>query len=329
MSKKIYLPFLTILFFSCSDYLPYSSARQTKSITDIPLKQSSENVDCFLNNQTPHKPFYKINIVEVTGTANASYDELIISLKNKAKQEGLDAVMILDKQQEIAYENLNQKIYLEDTTTAKYYRQLATAYQKLSAVGIKYAANINYLDTIVKTAAIELVCNNHKINGTIQFDFYGNPIAIDDNQLEKFYRDSIEPFDIARHNNSAVKDWQYKMNPLLTDEVDGFKKGAEGYETIIVKADEAVANKFYYKISDPVSNKVKKYTLVIERDAAKKITKKTLLQKSNIIWIEEIHYDKNIATGSKRYRVNNNKEEIIFTTINQFYSVNDLPKPLE
>ncbi|GAB2835398.1 hypothetical protein [Ferruginibacter profundus] len=328
MSKNIYLPFLSILFFSCSDYLPYSSARQTKSITDIPLKQSSENVDCFLNNQTPAKPFYKINIVEVTGTANASYDELIISLKNKAKQEGLDGVMILDKQQEIAYENLNQKIYLKDTTSATYYRQLATPYQKLSAVGIKYAANINYLDTIVKATAIEWGNNDHKINGTIQFDFYGNPVTSGTNLVEKFYSDSIEPFDITRHKNAAVKDWQYKMNPILTDEVAAFKKGAEGYETILAKADETVADKFYYKISDPLSGKVKKYTLVSETDAAKRITKKTLLQKSNVVWVEEIYYNKNIATGSKRYRINNNKEEIIFTTTNQFYSVNDLPTPL-
>jgi hypothetical protein len=328
MSKNIYLPLFTVLLFSCSDYLPYSAVHQTKSITDIPLKQSSDNVDCFFNNQTPAKPFYKINIVEVTGAANASYDDLIISLKNKAKQEGLDAVMILDKQQEIAYENLNQKIYLQDTTTAEYYRQLATPYQKLSAVGIKYAANINYLDTIVKTAVIEFRNNNYTTNGKINFDFYGNPTIIENSLLEKFYRDSIEPFDITRHRNSAVKDWQYKMNPILTDEVAAFKKGAEGYETIIVKADETVANRFYYKISDPVSNKIKKYTLVIERDTAKRIIKKSLFQKSNIIWLEEIYYDKNIMTGSKRYRINNSKEEIIFIMTNQFYSVNDLPKPL-
>jgi hypothetical protein len=327
MSKNIYLPLLAVLFFSCSDYLPYSAVHQTKSITDIPLKQSSENIDCFINNQTPAKPFYKINIVEVTGAANASYDDLIISLKNKAKQQGLDAVMILDKQQEIAYENLNQKINVKDTTV-NYYQQLATPYQKLSAVGIKYAANINYLDTIVKTAAIELENNNYKTTGIIKFDFYGNPVAMDNNQIEKFYSDSIEPFDIARHNNAAVKDWQYKMNPVLTNAVAAFKKGAAGYETIIVKADETVANKFYYKFSDPASNKVKKYTLIIEKDAAKRITKKTLAQKNNIIWVEEIYYDKNITTGSKRYRINNNKEEIIFTTTNQFYSVNDLPKPL-
>jgi len=128
MSKNIYPLFIAALFFSCSSYLPYSGANQAKSITDIPLKPSAANIDCFFNNQNPAKPFYKVNIVEVTGAANVSYDELLISLKNKAKQQGLDGVIILDKQQEIGYVNLNEKITVKDTSV-NYYRQLATPYQ--------------------------------------------------------------------------------------------------------------------------------------------------------------------------------------------------------
>lgn len=97
MIKNIYPLFFSVLFFSCSNYLPYSGAKQVKSITDIPLKATAGNIDCFFNNQIPNKPFYKIKITEVTGSANASYDELIISLKNKAKMEGLDAVIIMTR----------------------------------------------------------------------------------------------------------------------------------------------------------------------------------------------------------------------------------------
>ena len=328
MSTKIYPLFVAALFFSCSDYLAYSDANQTKSITDIPLKQSAANIDCFFNNQTPAKPFYKVNIVEVTGAANASYDELIISLKNKAKAEGLDAVMILDKQQEIAYENFNGKIDVKDTSV-NYYRQLATPYQKLSAVGIKYAANINYLDTIVKTTSFTFNGNKAETNGIINFDFYGNPVTIVNQQLGNFYWDSIEPFDISRHLHTVVKGWQYKMDAILTDEVAAFKKGANGIESVIAKIDENNTNKFYYKIANPAQNKNTKYTLKFEKDATGRIAKKTLYQKDKILWVEEIYFDKNITTGYKRYRINNNKEEIIFTATNQFYSVNDLPKPLQ
>ena len=325
MSKNIYPLFITAVFFSCSNYFPYSGANQPKSITDIPLKQTAGNIDCFFNNQVPAKPFYKVNIVEVTGAANVSYNDLIFSLKNKAWQQGLDGVMILDKQQEIGYENLNEKITVKDTTV-DYYRQLATPYQKLSAVGIKYAENINYLDTIVKTTTFEF--SDSRMSGVINVDFYGNPAIGANRKLNNFYWDSIEPFDIARHRNAAVKDWKYKMNDILTDEVAAFKKGTDGFETVTVKTDENDAGKFYYKLQDPVQSKIKKYTLKIEKDMAGRITRKTLYQKSNIIWVEEIYYSKNITTGYKRYRLNNNKQEIIFTATNQFYSVNDLPEPL-
>ena len=327
MSKNIYLPFIAVLFFSCSDYLPYSTSGQTKSITDIPLKQSAENVDCFFNNQVPSKPFYKVNVVEVTGEANTSYDELIVSLKNKAKAEGLDAVMILDKQQEIGYENLNQKIYVQDTFN-RYYKQLAIPYQKLSAIGIKYAENITYLDTIVKSTAFEFSDNDKKNKAAINFDFYGNPIMGKDIAFNNFYNDSIEPFDINRHLLSKIKGWKYRTDDVVTEKVTGFKNEINDIPVVNAMADENDPNKFYYKLLDPSTNKTKKYTLKIEKDGSGRIVKKTLYQKEKIYWIEEIYFDKNITTGYKRYRINNNKEEIIFTATNQFYSINDLPKPL-
>jgi hypothetical protein len=66
MSKNIY-PIFLFSFLSCSDYLPYSNASHTKSITDISLKTPTEQVDCFFSNQLPVKPFYRIKITEVTG----------------------------------------------------------------------------------------------------------------------------------------------------------------------------------------------------------------------------------------------------------------------
>jgi hypothetical protein len=327
MSKNIYPLFIATLFFSCSNYLPYSSASQPKSITDIPLKPSGATIDCFFNNQTPAKPFYKVNVVEVTGAANVSYDDLLISLKNKAKQQGLDGVMILDKQQEIGYENLNEKITVKDTSVS-YYRQLAVPYQKLSAVGIKYAENINYLDTIIKTTTFQFADSSSNLGGVVNFDFYGNPVTIENRKLGNFYWDSIEPFDINKHLHNAVKGWQYKMDDVLTDEVIAFKKEANGMELISVKIDSRDVNKFRYTLPAPTLDKAKKYTLQIERDLTGKLVKKTLYQKNKIAWVEEIYYSNNTITGFKRYRFNNNKLELIFSATNLFYSANDLPKPL-
>jgi len=80
---------------------------------------------------------------------------------------------------------------------------------------------------------------------------------------------------------------------------------------------------------DPSTTKNKKYIVRIEKDNKGRVIKKTLYQKDKILWVEEIYFDKNITTGYKRYRINNGKQEIIFTATNQFYSINDLPKPLQ
>lgn len=327
MIKNIYpLLLFSAFLFSSSTYLPYSSTNQVKSITDIPLKASTENIDCFFNNQIPTKPFYRVKITEVTGDANASYDELIISIKNKAKQEGLDGVLILDKQQENAYENLNQKINVRDTSTT-YYTQLAKPYQKLTAIGIKYIDNINYLDTIVKSTNFELGKNNKNVNSTANFDFYGNRIEGSNLEFNNWYTDSVEPFEIDKHLLLSVKGWQYKTIDASSSEVMAFKKETGDIIKAEVKRDFNDVNKFSCNLfSNGPINRPDKYVLKLEKNTRGKIVKKTLYKKNVIIWVEDIFYTNNAIAGYKRYRFNEGKEEIIFIASNQYFSVSDLPK---
>jgi hypothetical protein len=325
MTKNIYPLLITAFLFSCSTYLPYSSTNQVKSITDIPLKASTTNIDCFFNNQIPAKPFYRVKITEVTGDANASYDELIISIKNKAKQEGLDGVLIVDKQQENAYENLNQKINVRDTSV-NYYTQLAKPYQKLTAIGIKYIENINYLDTIVKSTSFELGNNNTKGNSTVNFDFYGNRIEGNSLEFNNWYTDSIEPFEIDKHLLLSVKGWQYKTIDASSSEIIAFKKQVGDVVKIDVKRDYNDANKFSFQFLSSLVSKPIKYLLKLEKNAQGKIVKKILYKKNTIIWVEDIFYTNNSIAGYKRYRFNEGKEEIIFTASNQYFSVSDLPE---
>ncbi len=326
MTKNLYYLLFTALLSSCSTYLPYLSVNQVKSITDIPLKASTENIDCFFNNQIPTKSFYRVKITEVTGNASASYDELIISLKNKAKQEGLDGVMIVDKKQENAYENLNKKITVRDTSVS-YYTQMATPYQKLTAIGIKYVENINYLDTIIKSTSFKFGNNNTPVNNIANFDFYGNLIGGTDVEFNKWYTDSIQSFELDKHLLLAVKGWQYKTIDANSNIVIAFKKETRDYLNAAVKRDYNDVNKFAFSLfSNGPINKPDKFVLKLEKNAEGKIVKKILLQKQTIIWVEEIFYTNNTIAGYKRYRFNGGKETLIFEASNQYFSVNDLPK---
>lgn len=321
MIKKCYILLMPAFLFSCSSYLPYSSVNQVKSITDIPLKASAENIDCFFNGQVPARAFYRVKITEVTGTANASYDELVISIKNKAKLEGLDGLLILDKKQETAYENLKEKINVRDTSV-DYYRQLASPYQKLTAIGIKYRENINYLDTIVKTTSFKFA----NTETSMHFDFYGNQAAASSQEFNKYYADSIEPFETGKHLLMTVNGWQYKTADASPNEVVAFRKQAGDLVKIDIKRDRNDVNKFTCSFFSNMINKPVKYVLRLEKNTRGKIIKKILYQQHTIIWTEEIFYTNNTITGYKRYRFNGSNKEVIFIASNKFYAANDLPE---
>jgi hypothetical protein len=323
MIKNIYTLLIPVFLFSCSSYLPYSATTSVKSITDIPLKASAENIDCFFNNQLPSKTFYRVKITEVTGDAGASYDELILLLKNKARQEGLDGLLILEQKQEMAYENLNEKINVTDTS-ADYYRQRANPYQKLTAIGIKYRDNINYLDTIVKSTHFEFA------NGTasMNFDFYGNRTVASTREFNQYYSDSIEPFETDKHLLMTVNGWQYKAIAAGSNEAPAFRKQEGEVVKIDVKRNSNDAHKFSCTFFNPITGRPVKFMLRVEKNSQGDIVKKTLYRKEAIVWVEEISYAKNVAAGYKRYRLNAGKEEMIFTAGNQYFSLNDLPAPL-
>lgn len=328
MIKKCYPVLLSCFIFSCSAYLPYSGVQQAKSITDIPLKATAEKIDCFFNNQLPTKPFYKVKITEVTGAADASYDDLLFSLKARAKEEGLDGVMIIDKQQETRYENLNEKISVIDTSV-RYYSQLAKPYQKLTAIGIKYVASINYMDTIVKSTVFDMAKGRDTAKRKVNFDFYGNITGANNADFAKYYADSIEPFCIEKHLLAAIEGWQYRTIDPASTEVIAFQKLVGQAVEANVKRDYADVNKFYYNFFNPLTGKQVTYVLTIKKNADGRITKKTLAQKKVIIWEEEIVYTGNTVTGCKRFRINNGKEDIVFIAANEYFSVNDLPAPIQ
>ncbi len=314
MKTNLFILSLSFVFLSCFNYIPGKSPAQIKSITDIPLKQTSNKVDCFFNNQMPSKPFYKVKIIETTSGAYASYDELLVSLKNKAIAEGIDGLLILDKERVIEGQ----------------YKGVVYSNQQLGAIGIKYADTINYIDTIVKSTNFEFANNDSLKNETAHFDFYGNKIETN-TDFDKFYLNSIEPFDIDKHLQCSVKNWLYfKDNNQLTDaSIVAFKKNIGGEDLIKVKINPLTPNTYFYKFLNQLNNANTKYQFSIDKSSDGRVLKKRLFRKTKLIWVEENFYSGNNLISFKRYRLNeDNQQEIIFNATNNFYSINDLPKPI-
>jgi hypothetical protein len=317
MNKKFY--FLVLLFpvFSCSNYSLYTGTERQKSITDIPLVPHQNNVDVYFNNEQPAQPYYKVKVIEANGSSNASYEALLNSLKQEAAAAGLDGVLIIEKQQAVVYNNV-------------VHHQEATAYQTLSAVGLKYVANIGYMDTIVKSTIVDVYNDDKARKLTVLFDYYGNMLNTTDKYAAQFYADYIAPFDIQKHDAASVTGWEYSYDEF--NRVYSFKI-SEMQEVVasamVQSSSSGRINTVQYKIKDPILKKNIRYTLQCIYNSADKLIGKQLLSKDKMLWTEKISYNENTIAGYSRYSAADETERLIFKADNYFFSQTDLPKPVD
>ena len=103
MNKIFYVLSLNFLCSSCAFYTLHTGTEKVKSITDIPLQPHQHNVDIFFNAELPTQPYYKVQMIETTAPDNASYEDLLNALKQRAMEIGVDGVIIIDKQQATSY----------------------------------------------------------------------------------------------------------------------------------------------------------------------------------------------------------------------------------
>jgi hypothetical protein len=284
-------------------------------------------VDVFFNNELPSEAFYKVQIVDAVAPVNASYDELLLVLKQNAQVVGIDAVIIINKEQATQYNNVSDRLELSDTVIYRE-RQIATSYQRISAIGLKYFSKINYMDSIVKSTIIDEYENGKPRKLYITFDYYGNIVQGNDKYANEFYTDNILPFDISRQLSGDVAYWEYcrEDNKILS-----FRLKENDVTYIYAAIDPFGTSRtstIHYKFFDPGSNKNSKFDLQCFFDTDGRLTEKRLLKKNQIIWKEKTEYINTVVTGYSRFAVVNGEDLLLFKANNYFFSIDDLPKPL-
>ncbi len=209
MNKTLHILLVVFILQSCSYYTLYSGEEKKKSITDIPLQPHTHNVDIYFKNDKPAKPYYNVQVIDTTAPEKASYEELLNNLKLKAKHVGADGLIILDKDDAVSYSLVSQQTGGRNKFNTINTQQ-AFPYQRIAAIGLKYAANIDYLPTIVKATMIIVYDSGSVKQAALNFDFYGNAVAEKMDKYSAFYYSAnIEPFDIAAHLKGDVAGWEY------------------------------------------------------------------------------------------------------------------------
>lgn len=138
------LLYITVVLSSCApfqsgQYLTY----QQNSLSSIPLKPHNHEVDVFFGLEKPVKPYYKVKLVEVQDFSDQSVGAMLTKLKEKAKQEGIDALLIND-------------IGGQTVTTTLSATNTVQTFQKLVGVGLKYKENIDYMSEILKEQIVRI-----------------------------------------------------------------------------------------------------------------------------------------------------------------------------
>jgi hypothetical protein len=329
MNKIFYTLFLSIFCSSCAFYSLHTGTEKVKSITDIPLQPHQHNVAIYFNGDLPTQAFYKVQMIEATAPDYATYEDLLNALKQKAKDIGVDGVMIVDKQQAISYQTVSDAITVRDSTVYRD-RQVVTTYQRIAGIGLKYVSNINYMETIVKRTIIDVYENEKAKKLVVNFDYYGNILPNDmDKYAVEFYNNQIIPFDAERHLAGNMAGWEYTIDE--NNKVAGYRLTQDDliYTSATLQQPIEASKVFIdYKFFDPAENKKQSFTLFVYKDEYGKVIQTQLYQRNQLLWKELITYKENVVAGYSRYAIQNGSEKLLLTADNYFYSNNDLPTPI-
>ncbi len=161
------LPLVVLVLAGCTSLRPYRAPQQ---LVDIPLLPHQQNVEIFLQNETPpDSDYYKVVGLEVFAPY-ASFNALLTQMKRRAQEAGVDAVLLLDQQEGGVPPNI------------------------LRGIGIKYRRNLNYVQYHLKLKDVYAYQPNgdtslvYQARFNLMGDELANPSFPRDTTYEKYVR---------------------------------------------------------------------------------------------------------------------------------------------
>lgn len=300
---------------------------------DIPLSSPSKNVDVFLNGEKPKQEYYKVRILEVSGTSNSN--DLLTNLKSQAQQSGFDGIILLNKNNYVYQDNSVGSAVTYGAVSGllgnkdSHYEPPIINGQTLTAVAVKYKSNMGYVKNIVKHVTIQL----NDSSGTIyHLAFLLNNFLASNNETKAvdYYLRNISLFRFADFftNHRATKTneangYDFSTGKMETD------SGNIKYEAFYFNEPESLVKNVIIKMpttSGPKS--IKRYDVAYDYDIDNAIINKRNIRqgrKKDRLFTDVYNYDKtNRCVGFVRRNSTNDEE--IFKVKYDFFDENDLPE---
>lgn len=211
MKNLCFFILLSILFSSCynyysSAYQNYEEGPQVSLFTSIPIKPSVEKVKVYFpGEKLPEKPYLKVDVLDAYGNAATSTQSMITRLQDQAQLIGMDAILIISK------DNISEM--LMDETGENF----TITTQKLSGLGIKFIKNITYLDECLKGGRIlKWDTDREQFVEKTKFktDWKGNLLEIESG--DQFYYNFLYHFSQQHLVHEVNSDWMFLLNSSST-----------------------------------------------------------------------------------------------------------------
>lgn len=318
--RQIFTLLLPLLFFSsCTPFYSGQYLTATKnSLSSIPLRPHSNEIDVFLDNEKPTKPYYKVKLIETQAGPQVSSDEMLMRLKQQARAEGVDAIIINDIGRQA------------NTTTTIPSSDGVIAYQKLVGLGLKYKERIDYMETILKEQVVSFWPDDNPAPKifSMNYDFNVRNISLKDPFIRNFFYNEVYVYENEKSLYAPIEDWEYRMDTFNLQFSKRRLLNGGNYQKADYSLSYADVQKATITAMEPDNITMRKYELSLLYNANGLLMEKRLKKKKAVadLWVEKIEYRFNgLPDKVSRYKIVNGKEVLYFEIQNKYYSVNDLP----
>lgn len=318
-----------VLFSSCARNKLYSR----KWLGDIPAMTPMGPIKIIYPNEPlPQKPYIEVVRMDVALQGYRNSKRLAEELTNTALHEGVDAVIVLDANDDTLQVSQNmmrfEYDFLDNDPSISEGYVGGVYYEMISGIGIKYVENIDYINRYVKNEELYLI--NDTLSAPLlmaNIDYYPSGSVKDFNsyhqRAEQLYVDLIKPY--SRYyllydqngqwhewfiENRLVKREKYRLDDWMIKRVRIYYDHLGKENKILIRNNE---DRYPYNES-----------IQLVRDKGK-IIRRVINRYEEPDLIEKYTYDSNnIIVARDIYLVINGKEHHLFKSIYSHYSQESL-----
>ncbi|GGK73170.1 hypothetical protein ACD591_07860 [Rufibacter glacialis] len=217
MRSFFYLSLLAFAVCGTGCMKRYAPTGLEHRLSSLPTPFHGKEVDVFFPGERPaDTAFVKVAILEQKATGNAvPYSTLVNAIKAKAKLQGMDAVLLLNKNQSTHLER--EGIISQILSEAIAGRDLEPEYSsvtthELAGIGIKYKKNLHYLPEYVKSKTLyQLRDGQQVLLGTVPVDQEGIAQEFPDASpdAENLYSQFVLHYDLPHLLHEKGLQWRF------------------------------------------------------------------------------------------------------------------------